>query len=257
LTISSRDNSFIKLVRLLRHRDHREAERAFVVEGRRAVTDAISAGGTVRFLAVREGESVPPDFSDSNQTRVLDSKLFDFLSETMSSQGILAVFETPSISIPDRAHPLCVILDAISDPGNLGAIIRTSAAAGVDALFLGPNNVDWLNSKVVRAAMGAHFRVSIGLFNDDALAMIEARCPNRVLSDCRAKQAHDQVDWTAGTALIIGSEAHGASEKFRAFATTSAAIPMAGGVESLNAAIAAGVMLFEAQRQRRQVASPG
>jgi TrmH family RNA methyltransferase len=252
LVISSRDNAFIKLVRSLRLRDHREAERAFVVEGRRGVSDAIAAGGRVRYLALREGEE-PGEFAvGSDWVRILDAKLFAFVSETTSPQGVLAVFETPDTPIPARPHPLFMILDAIADPGNLGAIIRTSAAAGVDALFLGPNCVDWLNGKVVRSAMGAHFRLAIRPFDETAQAMVLSRCPVRVLSDGEAEITHDQVDWTAGAALIIGSEAHGASQEFRSFATVSAAIPMAGGVESLNAAIAAGVIVFEARRQRRR-----
>jgi RNA methyltransferase, TrmH family len=248
--IQSRDNQLIKFVRSLRLRKHREAERAFVVEGRLAAADAASAGGVVRHVFVSDGVPIP-DWIAADRLHFVEAKLFNELAETDNPQGILAIFERPELPIPGRPNPLYLILDAISDPGNLGTIIRTSAAAGVDALFLGPRCVDWLNGKVVRAAMGAHFRLPIAQFNDESRGLIGARCALRVLSDGHATVTHDQIDWTGGTALIIGSEAHGASPDMRTFANVACAIPMASGVESLNAAVAAGVIVFEAQRQRR------
>lgn len=249
--IRSRDNPLVKLIRSLRLRDHRETERAFIVEGVRAVEDALAAGGAMRWLVVREGHPALPFFQGDERARILDAKLFDFVAQTETPQGVLAVFDMPRLPIPARSNPLFVVLDAISDPGNMGTIVRTSAGAGVDALFLWPGCVDPFNPKVVRAAMGAHFRVPILWRSDDVQAAITERCPGRVLSDGAANRTYDAIDWTIGSTLIIGSEAHGASPEARALANATAAITMAAGVESLNAGVAAGVMLFEAQRQRR------
>ena len=250
MVIRSRDNQLVKLIRSLRLHVHREAERAFVVEGYRAVADAIDAGGVARIVAVRDHQSVPDWITDA-QLRIFEAPVFDFMAQTSTPQGILGVFESPRIPIPVRPNPLYLVLDAISDPGNLGTIVRTSAAAGVDALFLGPGCVDWLNDKVVRAAMGAHFRISISHLDEVSRELIVARCPLRVISDGYAKANYDEVDWDSGAALIVGSEARGVSFDMERLANASVAIPMSSGVESLNAAVAAGVILFEAQRQRR------
>jgi TrmH family RNA methyltransferase len=249
--ITSRDNSLVKHLRSLRLREHRQSERAFLVEGARAVADALDAGGTLRWLVVRDGDGailggVPPE-----RLRVLDRKVFDGLAQTETPQGVLGVFEMPSLPIPQRLNPLFVVLDAISDPGNMGTIIRTCAAAGVDALFLWPDCVDPFNPKVVRSAMGAHFRIPIHVKGKDDETFIESATGQRVVSDGQARERYDALDWTKPSTLIVGSEAHGVSREAAALATTSASIPMAAGVESLNAAVAAAVFLFEAQRQRR------
>lgn len=250
MIITSRDNPLVKQLRSLRLREHRQSERAFLVEGARAVADAVDAGGDLRWLVLREGEDARLGGVPADRTRVLDRKLFDFVAQTESPQGVLAVFEMPSLLIPQRPRPLFVVLDAISDPGNMGTIIRTSAAAGVDALFLWPGCVDPFNPKVVRSAMGAHFRVPIRIKGKDDQAFIEATTSQRVVSEGQARVRYDELDWTMPSTLIIGSEAHGASSEVAALATASASIPMASGVESLNAAVAAGIFLFEARRQR-------
>jgi TrmH family RNA methyltransferase len=200
---------------------------------------------------VREGEAASFDDVPPDRVRVLDRKIFDGVAQTETPQGVLGVFEMPSLLIPQRLNPLFVVLDAISDPGNMGTIIRTSAAAGVDALFLWPGCVDPFNPKVVRAAMGAHFRIPIQVRGKDHQALIESATGQRIVSDGHARERYDRLDWTQPSTLIVGSEAHGVSREASALATTSASIPMAAGVESLNAAVAAAVFLFEAQRQRR------
>jgi TrmH family RNA methyltransferase len=248
--ITSRDNPLVKLLRSLRLRDHRQSERAFVVEGRRAVRDAIQAGGALRWLVASEGQAAEFAQVSPEQFRVVDGKLFDFIASTESPQGVLGVFEMPELPIPERENPLYVMLDAIADPGNLGTIIRTCAAAGVDALVLLPGCVDPFNSKAVRSAMGAHFRVPLRALGVDQAVGFAKRTPQRVVSDGGAGRTYDEIDWTVPSTLIIGSEAHGASPAVAELATLSAAIPMSGGVESLNAAVATSVFVFEARRQR-------
>ena len=254
MVIRSRDNQLAKLIRSLRLHANREAERAFVVEGFRATSDAILAGGVARHIVVGEGISVP-DWMPEPQLRMMDLSLINSIAETTHPQGIIAIFEEPRLPIPARPDPLFVILDGISDPGNLGAIIRTSAAAGVDAVFTGPGCVDWLNGKVVRSAMGAHFRIPVARWGENACETVLKRCSVIAAATGSAETHYDTVDWTSGAALIVGSEAHGISSKFVAFATELISIPMDAGVESLNASVAAGAILFEARRQRRSHAS--
>jgi TrmH family RNA methyltransferase len=152
--------------------------------------------------------------------------------------------------------PLYVIADGIQDPGNFGTILRSATAIDATAVLLLPGTVDPYNGKVVRAAMGAHFRVPIVPFDSSWREELIAICPTRVLAEADAPAIYDEVNWNAPAAVIVGSEAHGPSEDGRSLATTSARIPLLNGVESLNAGVAASIMLFEAARQRRLPQKP-
>ncbi len=252
--IRSPHNRTLKLIRSLRQRKTRETERAFVVEGFRAIADGIAAGATPHLIAVREGSERDADrwFGAGHVVRVANADLFDEIADTVTPQGAIAVFPLPDLSVPGDADPLYLILDQVRDPGNLGTLIRTAAASGVTAVFLTEGTVDPFNPKVVRAAVGAHFRVPIRWLTGGDRAQIQRRAGIRVLADAGSPVSYDELDWTGGVALVIGSEAHGATGAGRELATTTARIPLAGNVESLNAAVAGAVILFEAARQRRQ-----
>jgi TrmH family RNA methyltransferase len=142
-----------------------------------------------------------------------------------------------------------LVLDGLRDPGNLGTILRTADAAGVQAVFLAPGTVDAYNPKVVRAAMGAHFHVPLVAAGWTALAG-RLRGLSLWLAEARQGLAYDQVDWRQPSALIIGAEAAGPGDAARRLAPKQVSIPMPGQAESLNAAVAAGIILFEAARQR-------
>ncbi|MCS6911107.1 MAG: RNA methyltransferase, partial [Anaerolineales bacterium] len=143
------------------------------------------------------------------------------------------------------------VCDRIADPGNLGTILRTADAAGVEAVFLAPGTVDAYNPKVVRAAMGAHFHLPVLATTWEELHM-QLRGLTAWLADSAGGERYDRVDWTQPHALIIGSEAEGPSEAAHRFAAQRVHIPMPGRAESLNAAVAAGVLMFEAARRRQR-----
>jgi RNA methyltransferase, TrmH family len=235
--IRSPDNRIIKLIRSLRQRKTRETERAFVVEGYRAVADAIAAGTVPRIVAIREGD--------------VDVDLLEGLSETVKPQGVLAVFPIPNLPIPTVPDPLILVLDQIRDPGNLGTLVRTAAAAGVTAIYLTEGTVDPFNPKAVRSAVGAHFRAPIRWLTESEREQLTVTIPDRIVADALASTNYDEIDWTEPCAVIIGSEAHGSGRTGRELATGGARIPLANDVESLNAAAAGAIMLFEAARQRR------
>ncbi len=181
--------------------------------------------------------------------------------DTQHPQGVVAAFPIPNWPTPSPGDSpaLAVICDDVQDPGNLGTILRTAEAAGVSAVWLTERCVDLYGPKVVRAGMGAHFRlpcfpeaswgdieVGLGALNVERDSMYAA--------DADAPFTYDQPDWSAPSALIVSNEAHGLSEEARLFASGGGgliSIPMLGGTESLNAAIATAVILFEAARQRR------
>jgi TrmH family RNA methyltransferase len=221
----------------------------------RALRDALQTGAVPRLVFVRQDDAglaadlaIPPDVS----VRIVERRLFDRLSDVQTPQGILAVFPFPQPKpAADGAPPLVLILDRLRDPGNLGTLLRAAAGAGVNAVYLSPESVDPWNPKVVRAGMGAHFRVPIADLTPDSLDDLHERLPRRVIASAEAKVPYDRIDWTGPAALVIGGEAEGVGPELRAWGSQQAGIPLAHDVESLNAAVAGAVILFEAARQRR------
>ncbi|MFM9105980.1 MAG: TrmH family RNA methyltransferase [Chloroflexota bacterium] len=249
--ITSPSNPAVTRVRgLLSRRDRREAERAFVAEGARAIGDAIAAGFPPSLVLLREGTPPPPGLAPDADIRVLAARLFDGLSDVATPQGLLAVLPMPDLPDPPGAAPLVLVADRLRDPGNLGALLRAAAGAGATAAALTPGTVDPFNPKTVRAGMGAHWRIPIRRLPEGAPA-IGALAPLVVAAAADASLPYDGVDYRGPAAIVIGSEAHGLSRDAAAAATVTVAIPLAAEVESLNAAAAGTVILFEAARQRR------
>jgi TrmH family RNA methyltransferase len=171
-------------------------------------------------------------------------------SDTETPQGILAVLE---ISTPPISSPLNFILipDQIRDPGNLGTLLRSAAATGVQAVLLPPETTDAFAPKVVRSGMGAHFRLPIHSMSWDEIKAT-TKGLQVYLADMDGKPCWE-TDLSGPLALIVGGEADGASEQARALVTQNISIPMAGSVESLNAGVAGSVLMFEVVRQRLHV----
>lgn len=207
-------------------------------------------------VLLREGGPPVADLPFALDTRtivrVMASSLVDDLSETVHPQGVLAVFPAPDVPVPSPRAPLYLVVDGVRDPGNLGTLLRAAAAAGATAAFLAPGTVDPFNPKVVRAAMGAHFRFPIRDLDDDACDLVRETTDLRALARVGDHPPHDALDWRQPATLIVASETGDESDAARRLATAAIAIPMAAGVESLNAAIAGAVILFEAARQRRR-----
>jgi RNA methyltransferase, TrmH family len=171
------------------------------------------------------------------------------VTETVTPQGIVAVVHIPQLTPPDPPG-LVLVLDQVREPGNAGTLLRSAAAAGVDLVLFAPETVDPYNDKVLRAAMGAHFRLPIQIYQQwqEIITTLDRRAC--YAADAAGEVAYDQVDWTEPAAIIIGGEASGPSAEAQQLATR-VAIPMHRQTESLNAAVAGSVILFEAARQRR------
>jgi TrmH family RNA methyltransferase len=253
--ITSLSNPTLKLVRALQsERKAREQERSFVIEGVRLAEEAVRAKALVRLalhtddLDARGRAALHRLARLGAQVEAVSPRVMAAASDTQTPQGLLAVIPFPNFAISHLTF--VIVLDRLSDPGNLGTILRTADAAGVDAVCLAPGTVDAHNPKVVRAAMGAHFHLPIVEAGWDELKNRLAEV-NVWLAEAREGEPYDRVDWRAPFALIIGSEAEGPSDAARRFAPQRVHVPMPGHAESLNAAVAAGVLLFEAARQRR------
>jgi len=250
-TIRSPDNHVLNLLRTLRRRNVREAERLFVVEGRRHVEGALAAGGTARWILVREGALWQSSASDAGTSiRVVAGPLFDRMSGSVSPQPVIGMFEFPDVPVRNQPDPLALVVDGAQDPGNLGTMLRSAAAADVAVVLLTNGTVDPYNDKVVRAAMGAHFQIAIRWLDVGQRAWLLRACPTRVVADSAGATDHSVQEWCGGVAIIIGGEARGVSTDLQNIATSSVRIPMASAVESLNAGVAASILLFEARRQR-------
>ena len=253
--IRSPANSIVKYLRSLGRRSTRRRERAFVVEGVRAVLDAVAAGSRPALVLLRDGTTVPDELADEVEgtvVRVVEPALFDDLCDTVHPQGVLGVFPLPELPVPTVRAPLYLVVDGVRDPGNLGTLLRAAGAAGVTAAFLGRGTVDPFNPKVVRAAMGAHFRLPIREIDDRHVELIRETAVLRAVARVGDYPPHDALDWRQPAALIVASETGAESETIEELATKAISIPMAAGVDSLNAAIAGAVILFEAARQRRR-----
>ena len=253
--ITSSQNSKIKLVRTLmgRAKERREAN-AFVVEGVRLVEEAVNSNWEFRFVLYDEslkdrGRShVERLKSGDVDVEEVSQSLMKSLSDTETPQGILAVINDSQLPIPNSPS-FILIPDQIRDPGNLGTLLRTAAATGVQAVLLPPETTDAFAPKAVRSGMGAHFRLPI---HEMAWDEIQEQTKNLqiYLADMDGKPCWE-TDLSQPLALIIGSEAEGASEDARKLSNEKISIPMAGNVESLNAAVAGAVLMFEIVRQRR------
>jgi TrmH family RNA methyltransferase len=252
--ITSASNDRVKYVRALSHRKARQEEGRFVVEGVRLIEEAVRANVRPDFLffTAEAGERGQKLVERLHATGVVcldvTPGVMRICSETETPPGILAVVTIPSPLLPQHST-LSVVADALRDPGNLGTLLRTAAAAGVDEVLLGPGTVDAYNPKVVRGAMGTHFRLPMAAMTWPTITQHLAGRPVW-LADVRGATLYTQVDWTQPSALIVGGEAEGTSAEASALATERVSIPMQHGIESLNAAVATAVILFEARRQR-------
>ncbi len=259
--ITSPSNDKIKFARSLSRKQGRAAAGQFLLEGTRLIREAIGAG-FVPALVLYERAAFDTDarlralvVALQKQTRELyevSATVMRALADTETPQGIAAVFPSPALPLPASAQHV-LILDRIRDPGNLGTILRTAWAANADAALLAPETADALNPKVVRAAMGAHFHLPVRAASWHDIAQQVKNIPRIYLADAAGEIVYTRADWSPPVALIISNETEGASSEARAMATATLSIPMPGSAESLNAAVAAGILLFE---QVRDLQSP-
>ena len=256
--ITSSQNPKPKLVRaLMRRAKERRAESAFVAEGVRLVEEAVNCDWGFRFvlydetLSERGRSQVESLKSRGVECDEVPPSLMKSLSDTETSQGILAVLDLTSLPYP-ASPDFLLIPDQIRDPGNLGSLLRSADAAGVDAVLIPPETTDPFAPKVMRAGMGAHFRLPIHALGWDEIRS-HVQGMNFLLADARGTQSCWEADFRSPLALIVGGEAEGASGQAMKLTTGMINIPMPGRAESLNAAAAGAILLFEVVRQRSSV----
>lgn len=264
LKITSRDNQKIKFARKVRDR---RADELIFIEGARLAEEALRSNldisdvfFTENFAASGRGATFLRTAAGFNLTEVSES-VFDSLSDTKHSQGVVLISKRPPhgrdvlearLANESTKTPLVVLLHRINNPSNLGAILRTSEAAGVSGVVLTENSADVFSPKTLRGAMGAAFRLPIWT-NADFFAVLDwAKSKNliSICADVSAQKSYAETDWNVPRLLIFGSEAHGLSEPEKERIDESLIVPMENEVESLNLAVACGVILFQAKLKR-------
>jgi TrmH family RNA methyltransferase len=253
--ITSRRNPKIKQIRKLNTASkYRTEARLFSVEGIRILEEAQQSGVDPEWVIYTEdldqrGMQLLKNYQDQQiACEPVTNQVMEAASDTKTPQGVLGVF--PLISIPLPPSPkLLVILDSLRDPGNLGTLMRTCLAAEVEGLLLSPESVDPFSPKVVRAAMGAHFKLSVHTISWSKISDL-TQDVTVLLAEMDGGASLWETDLTRPVGIILGNEAHGPSDQARSMAAQSIHIPINAGAESLNVAAAGAVLLFEVQRQR-------
>ena len=275
--ISSKDNKRIKYIRsLLEKGGIRKKNHSFVVEGIKLVDEALEYGNVLDIIA---SESLYEDIVSGDLTRnallsdngkhiikqvkqgtsltVVSDAVFKSVSETITPQGILAEVEMPKhrlleenfleIAYEKTGKIKLLILEDTADPGNLGTIMRTAEAAGVTGVIMGEGTVDIFNPKVVRSTMGSIFRLPFA-YVDDLKAVILRLKRDGIsfyATHLKGKESYRDISYSDKAGILIGNEARGLSDEIANLADTYVIIPMQGKVESLNAAVAAALMMYE------------
>lgn len=246
--ISALKNPKAMLWRSLKERKGRRESGCFLVEGDKMVLEAFSSGFSVEAVLIREDrkdERFP--IPDGFPVWILSVPVFDNISDTKTPQGIAAVLKIPSSGLTGT-HLLA--LDDVQDPGNVGTIIRTADAAGFDGLLLSAGCADIFSPKVLRATMGSIYRMPFRIVPDLPVALRELRESGYSVlsSQLDGEPFYERRNVSDHFCLIIGNEGNGISDEVRAEATHKLKLPMRGGAESLNAAIAAAIMMYDLSR---------
>lgn len=257
--ITSASNGQVKnIIQLNRRGKARREQGVFVAEGRKMFSEAPPEWVEKVYVS----EALIGDAELMAQVRrlpyeVVAEPVFRQMSDTQTPQGILTVLKTPEYrleEILDRENPLLMVLEDLQDPGNAGTIFRTGEGAGISGVLLTRNCVDITNPKVIRSTMGSVYRMPF-VYVEDVASLSEAfrsRSIRTYAAHLQGKNTYDKEDYTQGSAFFIGNEGKGLTEEAAWTADTWIRIPMSGQVESLNAAMAAGILMYEAARQRRR-----
>ncbi len=252
--ISSKDNEIVKNIKKLKEKKYRDIQNEFIVEGIKMLEEAITEKAKIKLIVVCEECVNDGTISKELLYKIasydciyVTEKVFDVLSDVKSPQGILAVIEKKNTENQiDYSQDIIIALDDLQDPGNLGTILRTIDSSGLNQIILSKNSADSYNPKVVRSTMGAIFRINIIEVEDLAQTLKEIQKNNFEVVVTALDTNHSIYDIEyKNKAIVIGNEANGVSKEVQSLANKKVKIPMLGKTESLNASVAASIMIYE------------
>ena len=264
ISITSTSNDRLKAVRRLRRRGDRTM---LLVEGHRQLRSALEAGAPIRevyaapglFLGTSDVELVALAERCGARIHELSDSAFASISGQVRPDGLVAMVErrtTGLVDLPLPSCPLFVVAESIERPGNLGTIVRTAGAAGADALIVSDARTDVFHPEAVRGSVGMVFSVALAETTTDvARAWLREHGIRVVVATPDGGRPHWEGDYGCGTAIVLGNERYGVGEAWLEAADETVRIPMPGPADSLNVAVAAGIVLFEAARQRAATAT--
>lgn len=258
-TITSKDNELIKHIRKLKDKKYRDESNEYVVEGVKLVEEAVKENVKIKQIIVCEDTTRTYEIPTHIMLEIakyecisVSDKIFNIITQVTNPQGIMAIIEKNAQNAKiDYTQDIIVVLDDVQDPGNLGTILRTVDSIGLNQIIVSKGTADAFNSKVVRSTMGAIFRIKIIEVENLAQAIKEMRKHHfkLMVTSLQTKNSIYDIDFNKKI-IVIGNEANGVSKEIQDMADEKAKIPMLGRTESLNASVAAGVVMYEYVRQK-------
>lgn len=258
-TITSKDNELIKHIRKLKDKKYRDESNEYVVEGVKLVEEAVKENAKIKQIIVCEDTTRTYEIPTHIMLEIakyecisVSDKIFNIITQVTNPQGIMAIIEKNAQNAKiDYTQEIIVVLDDVQDPGNLGTILRTVDSIGLNQIIVSKGTADAFNSKVVRSTMGAIFRIKIIEVENLAQAIKEMRKHHfkLMVTSLQTKNSIYDIDFNKKI-IVIGNEANGVSKEIQDMADEKAKIPMLGRTESLNASVAAGVVMYEYVRQK-------
>jgi TrmH family RNA methyltransferase len=257
--ITSVQNPYIKsLVQLQEKAKVRKQTGTFLIEGQREIELALKGGYEIETILIctdlaQSLENLNIQKSE-HQLIEISKEVYQKLAYRDTTEGILAIAKTKSLALSDlklSKNPLILIGETLEKPGNVGAILRTADAANIDAVIIANPKSDLYNPNIVRSSVGCLFtrQIAVGT-TEEVIAYLKANNITIYSATLQDSTEYHTQDYTTPTALVVGTEATGLSEKWRTESTKNIIIPMQGEIDSMNVSVAAAILLFEAKRQR-------
>ena len=259
MTISSVQNPKVKQLLLLQQKSsERKKTGLFVVEGRRELMHCLEAGyelDTV-FVCSQLETGVEPMPTLPSGVRLLEvsKAVYEKIAYRGSTEGVVAVVRSRQLRLSDLLlgpHPLIVVVERVEKPGNLGAILRSADASGVDAVVVCDPLTDLYNPNLIRSSVGGFFSVpSVACTSEECVAFLKEKGVRILTAQLQDSHVYYDTDMTVGTAIVMGTESTGLTDLWRQAADAHIRIPMLGKIDSLNVSVSAAILMFEAVRQR-------
>lgn len=255
LQITSTQNQRIKsLVALQQKASERRSKGLFVVEGRREIEHCIECGFEIKEIYCIPTLSLMEECINGATIIEVSEQVYEKIAYRGSTEGVVAVVKEKNLELADLTlpeNPLVVVVESVEKPGNLGAILRSADAAGVDAVIVCDPLTDLYNPNLIRSSIGARFTVQcVACTSDECIEFLKARNIQILTAQLQDSSLYYDTDMTRPTAIVMGTEATGLTDKWRKAADSHIRIPMLGKLDSLNVSVSAAILMFEAVRQR-------
>lgn len=257
--ISSKDNDIVKHIKKLKDKKYRDENNEYIIEGVKLIEEAVKENAQIKKIIVCEDTTRTYEIPTQVMLEIakyeviyVTEKIFNSITQVTNPQGIMAIIEKKSQNKEiDFSQDIIVILDDVQDPGNLGTILRTVDSIGLNQIIVSKGTADAFNAKVVRSTMGAIFRINIIETENlqETIKLIKKHRFKLMVTSLQTENSIYDIDFNKKI-IVIGNESNGVSKEIQDMADEKAKIPMIGKTESLNASVAAGIVMYEYVRQK-------